>query len=422
MQQSFKGRITYCLAALLATSIMTATASAVAAELPSGTVVSKANLDQVKNDTFMGHTIASLLTDREVTEINNFNRKFQLVKSAEPVVDSKWSEATEKDSGDVKYDPKTREITGYKAGLPFPTINQSDPDAGEKIMWNYYYGSPSYPHDFFSNVSFLTFNSSGFESSQGWVFDRTRNRGRLGGSTSADGGDWLSKTIFVGVSPQDIKGTGTFTTRYDVAGKLEDQFVYIKSARRVRRLSGNAWMDPVGGFDFLDDDLFVYNSRPSQYLSNKVIGKRWILAGVDTKLHRDSSKSGSAEEWPVIDSKDAPYWNAIVPMTPREVWVVECTPPSEHPYGKKIVYVDTKLYGIYRGEITDKKGEPWRAIDFYYGPLTGNRTGIKYISALLGTYVDFKAHHATFFATPDAVVDRERSVGDYSPNALESYQ
>ncbi|NPT53054.1 DUF1329 domain-containing protein [Paraburkholderia elongata] len=423
MQHFFKGHVKSCFAALVATAFMGASVSALATELPAGTVISKANLDQIKNDTFMGHTISSLLTDRMVTEIRNFNRKIPLAARTELPNDPKWVEATQKYSGDVKYDAKTREITGYKAGLPFPTINESDPDAGEKIMWSYYYGSPSYPHDLFSDVAFMTFNSSGYESSQAWVFDRMRNRGRLGQSTTtADSGDWISKTIFVGVSPQDIKGTGTFTTRYDVPGKLEDQFVYIKSARRVRRLSGNAWMDPVAGFDFLDDDFYVYNARPSQYLHNKLIGKRWILAGADIKLDHDASKAGSPGEWPIIDSKEAPYWNAVTPMMPREVWVVECTPPGEHPYARKVVYVDTQLYAIYRGEIYDKKGEPWRSIDYYFGPLTGKKSGIKYVTPLVGTFVDFKARHATFFALPDPVADRDRTGSDYTPNALESYQ
>jgi hypothetical protein len=268
----------------------------------------------------------------------------------------------------------------------------------------------------------MTFNSGGFESSQSWVFDRIRNRGLLGNSSTIDSGDWISKTIFVGVSPQDIKGTGTFTVRYDAQGKLEDQFVYIKSARRVRRLSGNAWMDPVGGFDFLDDDIYVYNARPSQYLHNKLIGKRWILASVDINMKQDKSKAGTPEEWPIIDSKEVPHWNVVVPMTPREVWVVEGTPPNEHPYGKKVMYVDTKLYGIYRGEVYDKKGEPWRSIDFFFGPAIGKDSGIKYMWQTTGTFVDFKARHATFFATPSPVMDRGRSTNEYTPNALESYQ
>jgi hypothetical protein len=36
--------------------------------------------------------------------------------------------------------------------------------------------------------------------------------------------------------------------------------------------------------------------------------------------------------------------------------------------------------------------------------------------------VDFKARHATIFLTPGAVIDRDRSGNDYTPNALESFQ
>ena len=34
----------------------------------------------------------------------------------------------------------------------------------------------------------------------------------------------------------------------------------------------------------------------------------------------------------LFDSKEAPYWNVVAPMTPREVWVVEGVPPTEHPW------------------------------------------------------------------------------------------
>ncbi|TCG02385.1 hypothetical protein BZM26_00615 [Paraburkholderia strydomiana] len=421
MKKSIKRPMTSCIAALIATTFVATGSSALAAELPAGTVISKANLDQIKNDTFEGHTIESLLTDRMVWEIRNSNVKIPLAK-ADASVDPNWKEATQKYSSSVQYDPKTRAVTGYKAGVPFPTISESDADAGEKVMWDYYYGSPTYPRDFYAHVAFVTFNSGGFEASQDWVFDRLRNRGRLGNAPTLDNDDWITKTIFVATSPQDIKGTGTFTTRYDVNGKLEDQFVYIKSARRVRRLSGNAWMDPVGGFDFLDDDIYVYNARPSQYVSNKLIGKRWILAGLDTKVQHDSSKSGTAGEWPNIDSKEAPYWNVVTPMTPREVYVIEATPPAEHPYGKKVVYVDSKLFIAYRGEVYDKKGEPWRTFMQSAGQVVGKKSGIKYMSPAIGTFVDYKAHHATDFFVVDPVFDRDRSGSDYAPNALESYQ
>jgi Protein of unknown function (DUF1329) len=423
MQTQFKPGVAYRLKTLVAACLIATSASALAAELSDGTVISKANLDQIKNDTFMGHTIGSLLTEKVEWQIRNTGLKMKLGKSKEPEFDPKYVESTKKYSDQVKFDPKTREVTGWVAGLPFPDISESDPDAGEKVMWNFYYGSP-YPRDIKKDVYFVTVNSSGYEATQHYIFDRLINKGRLGeGKTVLGDPDVLTKTMLVAVEPQDIKGTGTFTVRYDVsASKLEDQFAYIKSARRIRRLTGNAWMDPVGGLDFLNDDIYAYNARPSQYKQNKLIGKRWILAAVDYKVTRNAAKAGTLEEWPIIDSSGpAPYWYQKMNYAPREVWVVEGTPPPEHPYSKKIVYVDTKIPAVYMAETYDKKGDFWRYIEYGYDQLTGQTTGINYMTPAGGEFIDFKAKHETQFIAP-GVVDYGAKWGQYTPEALEALQ
>jgi hypothetical protein len=424
MQRRLNSRFSVrAMATLVAAVLLTLGTASIAAELPDGTVISKDNLDRIKDDTFMGHTVASLLTEKVEWQIRNTGRKLRLGESKEPPADPKWVEATAKYAGQPKYDPKTREVTGYMAGLPFPDVSATDPDAGEKIMWNYYYGAP-YPHDFLNDVYFVTINNQGYEASQRWIFSRILNKGRLGeDKTVLADPEVLTKSIFVARDPQDIKGTGTFTVRYDVPGKLEDQWAYIKSARRIRRLSGNSWMDPIGGFDVLNDDIYVVNSRPSQYVKNKLIGKRWILAVTDYKVDRNAGKAGTVDEFPGIDPKQAaPYWYQTATWTPREVWVVEATPPEEHPYSKKVVYVDVKVPAIYLGEVYDKKGEFWRDIDFFYGVRVGQATGITYYTPLSGQYIDFKAKHATQFIAP-GVYDRKGASWDkFTPEALESMQ
>jgi hypothetical protein len=390
-----------------------------AAELPEGTVISKANIDQIKNDTFMGHTIASLLTERREWEIRNWNLKMPLAKLPEPQLDPKYVEATKKYAGQVKYDPQTNEVSGHVAGLPFPAISESDPHAGSKVLWNFYLGSAT-GKDASYRTNFITVNQNGLESSQRWVFQRLFNKGRLGEDKPVLGDPQvLTKTIFVATAPEDIKGVGTFTIRYDVAGKVEDQWAYIKSARRVRRLSGNAWMDPVGGFDFLNDDIYVFNARPSQYQSLKLIGKRWILAGTETGVARDASKAGTPDEWPSINLKEAPYWQPVQKWTPREVWVVEATPPAQHPYSKKVVYVDTKVPAIYAGEAYDKNGNFWRQINFHYQQKTGQASGIRYFIPFFGNFIDYKAKHSTTFSN-EAIVDKDGTKeGYFVPESLE---
>jgi hypothetical protein len=423
MQHPIKQSVIRHLTTLASACLIAASAPVLAAELPDGTVISKANLDQIKNDTFMGHTIASLLTEKVEWQIRNTGLKMPLGKARDSVSDPRYVEATKKYSDQAKFDPKTREVTGWVAGLPFPDISESDPDAGEKVMWNFYYGSP-HPRDERKDVYFVTINSSGYEATQHYIFDRLFNKGRLGEDKTVLGDPQvLTKTFFVALEPQDIKGTGTFTVRYDIsASKLEDQFAYIKSARRIRRLTGNAWIDPVGGLDLLNDDIYVYNARPSQYRQNRLIGKRWILTAVGYKATRNTAKAGTAEEWSTIDASwTAPFWYQKVTYAPREVWVVEGTPPPEHPYSKKIVYVDPQVPTVYMGEAYDKKGELWRVINFFYDWSAGQTSKINSYNPEGAEFIDFKAKHETLFISPGPV-DSGAKWGQYTPEALEVLQ
>src|SRR6266850_1986820 len=131
-----------CVQALLALAAGASVALSIAGELPVGTVIDKSNLDQVKNDTFEGHTIASMLTEKIEWQIRNWNLKIPLGHAKPSELDPRYGEATKKYSGQVKFDPQTREVTGWVAGLPFPNVSETDPYAGEKLIWNFYYAAP----------------------------------------------------------------------------------------------------------------------------------------------------------------------------------------------------------------------------------------------------------------------------------------
>ncbi|MCC4118482.1 DUF1329 domain-containing protein [Aromatoleum toluclasticum] len=381
-------------------------AGAIAAELPEGTVIDKSSIDRIKSDTFEGKTIASLLTEKLEWQIRNWNLKLTLSHSKPVELNQRYKDCSKKYADQVKYDPATREVSGWVCGVPFPNVSADDPHAGDKLIWNFYYASPE--GDIAHNrLSYLQINGDkGLESTQDWLFLRYYYKGRTSDDNHVlDDGSVLTKTLFVATAPQDVKGVGTFTVRYD-SPKMEDTWAYIKSARRTRRLSGGAWMDPIGGLDQLNDDIYIWNARPSWYPKIKLLSRRWILASTDAKLGYDSTKKDPVEQWGrTTDLKNPPYWNPIQTWQPREVWVIEGTPPEEHPYSKKIVYMDVNYPKIYLGEAYDKKGEFWKFLNFHIAPTVG-QDGSKVQSSIQGETIDFKARHATIF------VYRQYSVND----------
>lgn len=389
-----KIRLTLIVTALAAV----AASSASGAELAPGTVISKANFDQVKNDTFEGKTIGSMVPEKMEMQIRDYGLAIKLRKSTPIVSDPKAIEATRKYSRDVKYDAATNEVTGYKAGIPFPDVRQDDPAYAAKLVWNFYYASPVGQVMDFRKFAFLLIDQDkGLERTQHWFFIRYFMKNQLTGDHAPVEGDGseFSRTLLFATYPQDIRGLGTFTIRYD-SPQVEDAWVYIKSARRTRRLPGGAWMDPIGGTDQLNDDLEIWNARPSWYKGYKYLGKRWVLAVANGSKAWDESKKGTPEEFPTVDLANAPHWNVKDEWEPREVHVIEATPPPEHPYSRKVIYMETAIPRIYFGEAYDKKGDFWKWFHFSGRPIKGE-DGVQTIASNQGHTIDFKRRHATVF-------------------------
>lgn len=397
-------------------SILTILGNTVLAkELPVGTVISKANIDLIHNDTFEGHKVADLLTEKTEWQVRNYNLRIKLRNSEPLELDPKYIEATKKYSKNVKYDPKTKEVTGWTAGMPFPNVALDDPDAGAKLVWNKYLAFPVGDSVNYSKFAFLLIDgNTGLERVQHWVMTRYSLKGRLVGEPVEGDGSILSNTLLYATYPQDIKGLGTFTTRYD-SPKVEDEWAYIKSSRRIRRLSGGSWMDPIGGTDQLNDDLENWNARPSWYSGFKLVGKRWILAIAHTSAGKGKSTRGSwnnvadskkntMEEFPYIDLQTPPYWNANAEWEPKEVYVIEATPPAEHPYGKRVMYMDASYPRIYIQEVYDKKGQFWKYINFLTDPIIG-KDGYVATASIQGHTQDFQRNHATVFTVQNITVN-----------------
>lgn len=368
------------------------------AEIKEGTVLSASNIDALYEETFEGHKIKDLLTEKLEWRIRENGMQMPLAHSKKVEMSLKWIERSNANAATAKLNPETRQVEGWQGGMPFPNINETDPKAAEKIIWNWYYGNPRGDVMNVPNLSYVLIDGdSGIERTQNWKFIRYTMKGRMTGEQTEGDGSELSRTLFFATAPRDIKGLGTYTVRHD-SDLVEDVWAYIRAVRRTRRLSGGAWMDPIGGTDQLQDDIEIFNANPSWYSSYKLIAKRHVLVaahGVNSAW-----KVGAAtqeEEYPILDLKNAPYWNFNYDnYEPREVYVIEAITPEEHPYSKKIVYVDTQYPRVHLGEAYDKKGEFWKMFQFHSYPNTAE-DGFRDIRTTAGVTIDFKRNHATVF-------------------------
>ncbi|MCL6693005.1 DUF1329 domain-containing protein [Pseudomonas sp. R3.Fl] len=364
-----------------------------AAELAPGTVISAANLDQVKNDTFEGHSIASLLTEKMEWRIRNTGWKLPLAKSQEVKLDPRWVKASQANAGKAVINKEACRVDNWGAGEPFPNIDAKDPQAAEKLIWNWHLGQlvgdVSQVPQF---TQLLIDGKKGIHAEPVAEFSRYSMKGRLTGDQAVEGdGSERGRQLLYFKSPSDMKGLGTYTQMYD-SDKVNDVWAYIPAVRRVRRLSGGAWMDPVGSSDQLQDDLDVFNARPCWYPQYKLLGTRWVLAVANSKtgLWKTDGKT-PAEKYPVLDDQP-PYWNMNNNnFEPREVYVIEAITPSIHPYSKKVLYMDVKYPRFYYAEAYDRKGEFWKFMEFHsYSNIADGD-----VRTTAGAIIDFQRNHAT---------------------------
>ncbi|WP_034296294.1 DUF1329 domain-containing protein [Herbaspirillum sp. RV1423] len=377
---------------LMAALIGAACLPALAADLTEGTVISAANLDQVKSATFEGHTIASMLTEKMEWRIRNSGWKLTLAKPKKVALDARWVKASKANEGKTKINDATCQVDGWKAGEPFPTIDAKDPEAAKKIIWNLSLGSlvgdvSSVP----SFTQLLIDGKSGIHAELVAEFTRYNMKGRLTGNATSIGDDNESvRQLLFFKAPSEVKGVGTYTVIYD-STKVPDVWAYVPAVRRTRRLSGGAWMDPVGSSDQLQDDLDGFNARPCWYPEYKLLGKRWVLAAANSKLDVWNTKASSTpEKYPTLD-RAAPYWNLDDTFEPREVYVVEAVTPSQHPYSKKVLYIETQYPRVHYVEAYNRKGEFWKFIELH--SYVNQKEGDVRTVAL--DVIDFQRNHAT---------------------------
>lgn len=364
-----------------------------AEEVPTGYIVSKANLSATDHQTFDGHNLGSMITP-VMRKMIEHGLTLSLAPTKPSIVAPKLLAATEKYSKRVTFDKATRGISGYVAGIPFPNLSESDPDIADKILWNHFYADPIIADLEIANTEANSIDGTkGLERSFSLVNVNLKLKHRTSIEPVAPkmigDGDVYKKSVLFILAPQDVAGTGAYIQRY-ADGRVDDSWTYIKSIRRVRRMSGGTWMDPVAGTDLVNDDVTCHDAFPTWYPKYTLVKKQWVLmvmhGPAPNELPRDK----------LLDSKNAPYWNPInLPWEPRQVYVIDATPPQSHPYSNRRMYYDIEAGVVPMCDLYDKKGSLWK---FGFFPFTQVRMadGQPGLGASSVWFTDLQRMHSSF--------------------------
>jgi len=399
-----------------------ASASSHSAEIEPGTILNAANLDQLSAQTLDGKVLGDLLTPSQVRMIREHGMQMRLRHTGEIKTDERLIEATQKYAGQASVNPETRVLEGHVSGMPFADIDANNPADGIKVAYNFSRGSwYADAVDYNPMVFAIIDGEKGLEREQRWRFARLLTAGRTAKPHKLED-DVVKYEVVLNKYPEDTRGTGVVTVSYDDA-RLPDVYAYIKAVRRVRRLSSRAWADPLSATDLLNDEAFGMAVDPAWYADWKLVGKRWIMASAHSTIEVAPEADSAEARFPMIDLDNAPYWNILDDWEPREVFVVEATPPKGHLLSKKVQYYDADIYSpmIHWQEFYDRKGDLWRIENCNYRP-TLRQDGTWSQTVTYVPVIDLQRLHASIvFAAPEAesfLNDASLEVKDFQPQAI----
>jgi len=391
-------------------------ASNVYADIAPGTVITAANLEQSLSQKFEGTPLGDMLTGAQKLWIKQYGLKVTLAAPKENPVPSNYVAATKSFSGQVKLNPQTLRVENYVAGMPFADVAVNDPLGGRKLMWNYYYGSILGGDSLDSTGAVMLISGSkGLEKISKAENLQYSLKGRESEphDQSVPGGAAKKLLSFL-TYPYDVAGVGAYIERAD-DGRADESYVYLKSLRRIRRVSGATHSDPFLGSDMLGEDNSTFDSNPLWYPAMKILGKQKILVVANGGQPSEKNKPEA-----YVNLSAPPYWNPSIDYKwePREVYVVEITTPSTHPYSKKIVYMDAKWPIIWQAEAFNRAGKLWKTVMSLYFPKKQDDGEPGIMNSHIYT-IDWQAAHATVITVLTSTTNRKGAKPeDYVANKI----
>ncbi len=371
-----------------------AAASKPAVQWPvAGTIIEAANLGEYAE--LNGPSIQWLINRGLDIEVGEYRK----VLNPPP-----FREATEKYAGQVRISEDSTHLIDHVAGMPFPKVNPSDPQAGAKHMFNFNTAIARDDLDvrnFECNTGPLGTNGRPVRVERTFLIDHLRRLYFRERTVVDPKPEMVNKdavrykeALYPIVEPFDLKGTGFTFNRYLDHTRQDDSWLYLPQLRRTRRLSSAQRSDALFGQD-TDQDSYAGYAGSVGWVDWKYLGEKTILAtfhGVAIPV-----------KW-----KDAPAdYIHDGPWEPRKVWVVEgISKLPQYAYSKRIIYLDQDSYRIPYSDIYDQAGELWKvwinSFLFATHPFPGATYGAPYEVAYEPsiTMVDMQLEHVTYCALP----------------------
>ena len=271
---------------------------------------------------------------------------------------AEYKQATEKYAGQVKLEGDGLTLSNYVAGLPFPNLDPNDPQVALKIMWNFEY-KPAITDDLdLRNFDADTGSIGPMQAmsvERHFLLDHLRSMfytGRLYQEPKPEyepnPSKFRSQTgLYPILEPFDLKGVGAVGNRYVDPAKQDDQWLYLPSLRRVRRLSTAQRSDALFGQDTDVDSYYGY--------AGHIAWMDWKFLGEKEMIGVAHAKNFPVKWHEKVDWAFDEVWEK------RKVYVIEgVTKLPQYAFGKRVIFIDKESWGIPYSDMYDRSGELWK--------------------------------------------------------------
>jgi len=281
------------------------------------------------------------------------------VSESRPLVMEPWRvEATEKYHAQVRLSEDGKSLLNHVAGIPFPLVTESDPDAALKLIYNFENRiviDDLEARNFGCETASLN-PESGLRVERAGRFGALRRlyySGRLvvdpKPTRANPDGIRYRESLFPVVDPFNLKGAGFTYARYLDNARQDDAWMYLPANRRVRRLSTAQRSEGIFGVDIDLDSYGGFAGNPA-WFEWRLLGKKTLLAPMHAK-NEPIKWCDSPAEFMFCD-----IWE------PREMYIVSARSliPGYN-FSLRILYIDAQSMLIPYTEVYDHDGQLWRA-------------------------------------------------------------
>ncbi len=268
-------------------------------------------------------------------------------------------------------DAATNAYPPFLYGYPFPQVDEKDPQAAAKIVYNFSY-TLMQPDDAdrISNLNWV--KPTKFERRVEFQGQLLFYGSRFSGPIANPDGT-LRKGLVAGFSPPDVYGVVTLEWVYLDPKRWNSLWAYVPELRRVRILPAVSGSENLFGSDLAHDDPYLFSGKV-QYFTWKLIGAQDALVPYalpnPKELHKqeqgyvlNDGQGSLSMGWEKDGGKGSAWWPTNYNLVKRPVWIIEATPKEEkYAYGRQVLWIDRELYIAYYKEVYNRAGQLWRML------------------------------------------------------------